>query len=413
MKKKQMQLARLLLFLSLVLIVLHATCRAVPARHIRIAAGPEGGSFYAIALQYKKILERKYYQVEIIPFQNTDEISVKVADDKAHVDIGFVVNDLHGKNTDSLISLGEIQLQPIFIFVKRSEEAAGRIQSFADLRGLRLVLPPEKSVTSQTLLSIFALYGVDRGNTSLSFLPLGSGIPQLLQEKFDAGLFILGADSELMAGLAKNPNLALAELKQQTAIVKKFPFLQEVTLPNGIFDLEGKIPARDMKLLAANISVIAKKDLPAATTYALLEAMRQVHRSSGYVNDENEFPKYSSTAIPASEFVNEFYRKGTPWIYSVFPTAAASILDAYLAPLLGIWCLLSIYRFFIQLEKIRSLTLSFLARLLLCWQRWDIRKGRPLSPLARTLAQKIESAIEREEQGLPELLAELKHIRQP
>lgn len=412
MQKNKMQLARLLLFLSLVLIVLYATFKAVPARQIRIAAGPEGGSFYAIALQYKKILEKKYYQVEIIPFQNTDEISAQVADDAAHVDIGFVANDLHGKNTGSLISLGEIQLQPIFIFVNRKEEAAGCIQSFADLRGLRLVLPPEKSVTSQTLLSIFALYGIDRNNTPLSFVPIGSGIPQLVQEKFDAGLFILGAESELMAELAKNQHLALAEMKQQAAIVRRFPFLQEVTLPNGIFDLEGKIPARDVKLLAASISVIAKKDLPPATTYALLEAMWEVHRSSSYVNGENEFPKYSSTAIHTSEFVNEFYRKGTPWIFSTFPVAAASILDAYLAPLLGIWFLLSIYRVFIQLEKIRSLTLSFLAHLLLCWLRWGIRKGRPLSPLARFLVEKVESAIEREEQGLPEVLAELKHLKQ-
>ncbi|WP_211464635.1 TAXI family TRAP transporter solute-binding subunit [Collimonas silvisoli] len=412
MQKDMLRLARLLLCLGLIFIVLYATFSAVPSRQIRIAAGPEDGSFYAMALQYKKILEKKSYRVDIVSFQNTDEISAEVADSTKHIDIGFVANDLQGKSQANLISLGEIQLQPIFIFINRKVETERSILSLADLRGLSLVLPPEKSVTSQTLLSIFAAYGIDQRNTLISFLPLNIGVTRLAREEFDGGLFILGAESELMAELGKNKKFVLVELAQQSAIVKKFPFLQKVTLPNGIFDLKGKIPGGDVKLLAANISVVAQKKLPPATTYALLEAMREVHRNSNYVSNADEFPKYRGIAIQTNDLVSDFYRNGTPWIFSTFPIAIASILDAYLAPLLGLWFLLSIYRVFIQFEKIRSLTLFFLAHLLIFWTRWHIRNGRPLSTRVRFLLEKIEFAIKREERGLPMLLAEIRHIKQ-
>ncbi|HEV3106326.1 MAG TPA: hypothetical protein VGZ01_11615, partial [Trinickia sp.] len=193
------------------------TLHALPSRTIRIAAGPVGGSFYETALQYKTIVEHQGYRAEIVPFQNTDEIGAHVADSSQHFDIGFVAGN-QGKGSEQLISLGDVQLQPIFIFETRQAAATRPVKAFSDLRGMKLVLPPERSLTSRTLLSIFALNGIDKENTHIEFTPLDDGIARLKKGEFDAGLFILAADSKLMADLAMDAGLVMVDPTQQQAI---------------------------------------------------------------------------------------------------------------------------------------------------------------------------------------------------
>jgi TRAP-type uncharacterized transport system substrate-binding protein len=412
MKKISFKYHGFMLGMAIFLVMLYAALSAIPSNHIRIAAGPIGGSFYGIAQQYEKILREKGYQVEIVPFSNTDEIAANLANRKKKFDAGFVANGLEGKNAESLISLGEIQLQPIFIFVNKTRAAARHISSVADLRGMSLVLPPERSVTSQTLVNVFSLYGINRSNTNINFVDLGEGITQLKQGKFDAGLFILAADNDSVLDLANHPDINLVQLGQQAAIVKKLPYLKKVNLPAGIFNLQKEVPPQKTELLAASISLAARKDLPSATLYALLEAMREVHGKSSYVNDANDFPKYSGSSLHDEDRIKEFYKNGTPWIFSNFPMVVSSIVDAYLAPLLGVWFFLSIFGVVVQLEKIRYLSLVVAAYMSVIWMRWRAKQGWPPSQHNRVLLEKLRAAIVAKGSGISSLLREMELIEQ-
>lgn len=405
---KKMKRPQALLSMAVLAILVYATAHALPTRHIRIAAGPVDGSYYEAALQYKRLIEAKGYQVEIVSFGNTDEIAAHVADDHEHFDIGFVAESRGGRSSGKLMSLGDIQLQPIFIFENRRIGATRPITSFADMRGMTLVLPPERSLTSRTLLRIFSLSGIDTQNTHIEFLPLNEGITRLKQGRFDAGLFMLGADSDLMADLAKNPDLIMAQVVQRNAIAKKLTYLKEVKLPAGIYDLEHNIPAHDVDMLAATISVVARRALPPATTYAVLEAMREVHRKSSYVNGTGDFPRYSGNAGQTGGLVDDFYLNGVPWIYSHLPVEFASVIDAYLAPLLALWLVTSALSVISKLEEMRFFAMVALARVALWWVHWRSRKGVALSSRTRSVIGKIESGIAKENDGIHDLLIELR-----
>ncbi|WP_431767189.1 hypothetical protein [Paraburkholderia sp.] len=392
--------------------LVYATVHVLPSRHIRIAAGPVGGSFYETAVEYRKIIEQKGYRVEIVPFQNTDEIGADVADDRRGLDIGFVAEDLGAKASDKLMSLGDIQLQPIFIFENSRTAATRPIHAFSDLRGMTLVLPPERSLTSRTLLGIFALNDIDRQNTHIEFLPLDQGIDRLKHGAFDVGLFILAADSDLMADLARDPNLTIVQIAQQTAITKKLTYLKEVSLPAGIFDLAHDLPAHDVGMLAATISVAARRDLPPATTYAVLEAMREVHRRSSYVNRSDEFPRYSGNVDLAESRVDDFYRNGTPWTYAHFPAALASVVDGYLAPLLALWVAAGVVNVIAELERVRFFFMVVFARAVLWWMRWRARSGSTPSRAMLAVVRKIETALAKEDHGMHDLLAQLREAVQ-
>ncbi|MFD1560973.1 TAXI family TRAP transporter solute-binding subunit [Paraburkholderia silviterrae] len=371
--------------------VVYATVHVLPDRLIRIAAGPIGGSFYDTALQYRRIVEARGFRVDIVPFQNTDEIYQKVADPSEHLDVGFVSEDLNKASDASLVSLGDIQLQPIFFFVNRNAEHGQAIRSFTDLRGLSIVLPPQRSLTSRTMKSILALYGIDATNTRIDFFPLSEAIARLKRGDYEAGLFILGADSQMIADLAEDANLELVQPAELEAIAKKLGYLKVVTLPAGVLDLARHIPDHDVSMLAATISVVAKQDMSAATQYALLEAMQEVHRGGSYVNRSGEFPRYAGNAGPVADTVAGFYRNGTPWIYAHFPSGLASVVDAYLAPLLALSFIFSALHIVTEFEGLKKFALLSVARVLV----WRLRRqrGAGVPPGARTmaLARLIES----------------------
>lgn len=393
-------------------VVAYAVARALPPSHIRIAAGPVGGSFYQTAAEYRKIVERKGYRVEIVPFQNTDEIGAEVRDPREHFDIGFVAGAPDSSPGNDLMPLGEIQLQPVFVFQNRRLAETHPIRAFADLRGMAVVLPPERSITSRTLLDVFALSGITRQNTPIAFLPLDQGIARLKQGGYDAGLFILGAESDLMASLAKDPDLRMVPLSQQQAITKKLPYLTQVDLPAGVFDVARNVPAHDVPMLAATITVVARPDLPPATAYALLEAMREVHRGSGYVNNADEFPRYAGRVDRADNVVDDFYRNGTPWIYTHLPAGLASVFAAYLTPLLALWVLTNALNTIVELGRVRRLLLGACARGALWWVRRRTRRGAIASPREQIVIRGIERAMDKEGRSLHALRTELRDAMQ-
>lgn len=409
---KKITRPKLLLGIATIGALIYAAVSVIPSRHIRIAAGPVGGSFYETAQRYKALIEQQGYRVDIVPFDDTDEIEGKVADAHARFDIGFVAEGREGASNDALMSLGEIQLQPIFIFENRRMAAMRRIDSFADLRGLRLVLPPRHSVTSHRLLSIFAQSGVTERNTPIEFQSLRDAIAHLQQGRFDVGLFILGADSEWMTALAKDPDLTMVQVSQRAALAKKFTYLKEVRMPVGIYDFATNVPDHDVDMLAATIVVSARRDLPPATVYAVLEAMRKVHRKGDYVNGPDEFPRYSGSLDRAEELVDDFYRHGVPWIYSHLPIALASIVDAYLTPLLALWFITNVLHVISEIKRIRVFALVVCVRGAMWWIRHCRKQGVAPSERVNSLIQRVDAGMARESRGPRELLAELRDARQ-
>jgi hypothetical protein len=230
----------------------------------------------------------------------------------------------------------------------------------------------------------------------------------LKQGAFDVGIFILAADSDLVADLAKDPNLVMIEVAQRDALAAQLPYLSEVSLPAGIYDLSHNIPPRDTKLLAATISVVARRDLPPANAYAVLEAMREVHRRRTYVSDAGAFPRYSGNGTQPDRLVDDFYRNGTPWIYSHLPRAVASVLDTYLTPLLALWVVVSALNVVYEMERVRALGHMALAHAAIWWIGRYRRRGAVPPEAALALARKLAAALAPDARGGARVLAQLR-----
>ena len=402
------KIAHALLTAGVIGVLFYAIWRVQPPRHIRIAAGPVGGSFYESAERYKVLMEQDGYRVTVVPLQDTDEIGAKLGDGRDRFDIGFVAADRQSRSEEKWTSLGDIQLQSIFIFENSRTATNKPIHSFADLRGMTVAMPPLHSLTSRTFLHIFAAFGIGAREMKLAFLPMNEELARLKRGEFDAGLFILGADNTLMADLAKDPNLVMVEIGQRDAIARKLPYLQKAVLPAGIYDLARNVPPRDMGVLALTISVAARPGLPPAIAYAVLTAMREVHSGNDFLSGAGEFPRVSGAAGEIDERVDAFYRSGEPWVFAHLPLALACVVDTYLAPLVAVLFLTNAFKVASEFQQIRLFFKIAAARTALWWARRRARSGRPVTMHLLKILRSLASSIERDESAVRHLLAELK-----
>jgi TRAP-type uncharacterized transport system substrate-binding protein len=362
---------------------------------IRVAVGPEGGTYDLTAHRYISILKKKGFDVELVHYDNTDEIAQSVDDIASDVDVGFSALNENSKEFRHLVSLGEIEIQPIFIF-SRNTAYRGGISTFADLRGSSLVLPPERSVTSQAMLEIFQKFRVDRQNTKITFLPLKDAIDSLRAGRFDAGLFILSADNPYIVDLAVNTNLTMNSIGGIDSLVKKFSFLRRTVLPTGIYDLERTIPKTDVALVATGISVVVKKSLPPASVYALLEAMSEEHRQATYVSQSGEFPTSAGSALTVHPLARDYYRSGTPWMFSNLPPGLANLIDRYLVALLAFWFLVGLRQRFEEAVSLRFYLMHVLCGVALRWMERSLEQRKQLSEMQRWGLEKVMHWIDRD-----------------
>jgi TRAP transporter TAXI family solute receptor len=373
-------------------LVVWAVLRGLPPRSVTIETGAVGGSYYEEALQYKAVLERQGFQVALKVQPDSLNIIGDVENGVDGAEIGFTAQAVRREAFPHVASAGATELQPLFIFARMP---AGKATSPADLRGMRIVMLPEHSATAEAGLQILAMFGVDRTNSRITFMPLLDAAAALRAGQADAGLFMLSPGNATITTLATDPALSLVPIEENLAITRRMPFLRPATLPRGSYDLYPGIPAADVKLVAAMVNVVVRKDISPAVLYTLLGAMVDVHHSATMINDSGDFPTIAGLDLPVHPLAIQYAVSGLPWDYRNLPLRVASLLNQYL--IFGIALLLSIEIY--KAGKYFGELLQFLGddamlRILIRIER-AAKKGHPIQGVRLLLVQSLERGLMR------------------
>lgn len=373
-----------------VLLVVIAVYRALPPSRITIETGPIGGSYYNDALQYKRALQSRGITVDLRPDPDSLEIVNHVEAAANHVRIGFIAQKVDRADFPNTVSLGAIELQPLFIFYSVK---LGEIGTPDSLRGRRIVMPPERSATSEAALNLLRHYDVTPENSMVTFLPIAEAVRALHEGRFDAGFFMLTPRNEFVTSLVADRNLRLLDLRDTVALSRLEPYLRPVVLPRGIYDVESDVPPDDVHMLAATVNVVARKDAPAAVLYPLLAAMADVHHHSSLINNAGDFPNLIDISLPADPLATQYEKSGMPWIYRTLPLWLASLIDSYFVIGVILVLVVELYRSFRYLmELIDFLFEHMWLRILLRIERHS-RDGGQLGRIDRKLVDVAESAL--------------------
>lgn len=297
-----------------------------PPRVLTIETGPVGGSYHQAALRYAQFLGQRGIQVDIRPQPNSMEIVRNVADPKSSIDVGFVAQDVSDMAGHPVVTAGQIQLQPLFIFASAE---LGRRSVLDNLRGRRIVMPPEDSATSDAAVKVLALYDITAENSSFTFMPLADAAKALQAAKFDAGIFMLAPENATIKALAADTSLRLMPYTEGRAVANHLPFLRPVHMPRGIYNIADVIPPHDTPMVAATVGVVIKDTLHPYLVYSLLEAMSALHRAPTYLSAPGEFPTLDGAQLPAHPLAQSYYKSGVPWTYRELPAWLASMIEQY------------------------------------------------------------------------------------
>jgi TRAP-type uncharacterized transport system substrate-binding protein len=353
---------RLIAIVAGVAIILAAALYARPPYTLTIETGPEGGSYYQAAQRYQKILAARGVTLQLRPKPNTLDIARDVGRPGSGVDAGFIAQDVSSLKDTAVFSIGQIELQPLFIFANAE---LGRRSTLDDLRGRKIVMPPSNSATSDATIRLFQLYDITQQNSFFTFMGLADGVKDLRAGRFDAGVFMLAAENPAIRELAADSSLHLIHVAEVKAIANHLPFLRPVVLPRGIYNIADSIPPNDTAMVAAPVGVVVRRDLHPYLVYSLLEAMTKVHRDPTFLSNAGEYPTITGSQLTVHPLAGQYYRTGTPWAYSELPPWPASALYEYQLVIVGVFLLSAIFISAKYLTEMIGLALESIALLIL------------------------------------------------
>jgi TRAP transporter TAXI family solute receptor len=329
----------LILITAIVIVAAYWYVRPAPPNTITMITGPPGSVFQRTAEKYRKILARNRVNLRILPSEGSLENLKKLNDPAVRVDVGFVQGGVSaGVSADKLVSLGSVFHEPLVIFY-RSAAPLDRISGFD---GKRIAIGQEGSGAHTLALILLKANGIVPGGASTLLSISGEDAAQaLIEGKIDAA-FLMGdsAAPQAMRRLMRTAGVRLLDIAQADAYTRRYPYLNKLDLPMGVFDFDNNVPSRDIHLIGPTVELVARESLHPALSDLLIETAREVHGGASLLQRAGEFPAPLEHEFRISEDVRRFYTSGKGFFYRNLPFWMASLADRALVFLVPVIVLL-------------------------------------------------------------------------
>jgi TRAP-type uncharacterized transport system substrate-binding protein len=299
-----------------------------PPDTLTITTGPEGSSFWNAAQKYKAILARNRITLNVVPSEGSAENLKRLADPHSKVDVGFVQDGVApGSVPAGLMSLGSVAYVPLAIFYH-----GPTVTRLSEFKGLRLAIGAEGSGTRELALALLKANGIEPGGAT-KLLPLSGddAAEALVSGQVDAA-FLTGdsAQPPVMGKLYRTPNVQFYNFTQAEAYARRFPYLTQIHLPMGAFDLGKNLPSAPIQMVAPTEELVARDSLHPALSDLLIEAAREVHGKANVMQHAGEFPAPLAHDFPISDDAARYYKSGKSFLYRILPFWIASLADRLL-----------------------------------------------------------------------------------
>jgi TRAP-type uncharacterized transport system, periplasmic component len=329
----------LVLITAIVIMAAYWYVRPAPPNTITIISGPPGSVFQRTAEKYRKILARNGVKLRILPSEGSLDNLKKLNDPAVRIDVGFVQGGVStGISVDKLVSLGSVFHEPLAVFYR----SAVPMDRISDLNGKRLAIGREGSGSHALALILLKANGIEPGGaTTLMDLSGEDAAQALIEGKVDA-VFLMGdsAAPPIMRKLLRTAGIRLLDIAQADAYIRRFPYLNKLDLPMGVFDFDKNIPSRDIHLIGPMVELVARDNLHPALSDLLIETAREVHGGASLLQRAGEFPAPLEHEFRISEEVRRFYSSGKGFFYRSLPFWLASLADRTLVFLVPVVVLL-------------------------------------------------------------------------
>ena len=294
-----------------------------PPRTITIGTGSPEGAYHDYAKTYKKLLAQDGIELKLKNTAGSAENLKLLETETGGVDIAFVQGGLkHLAQTDTLVSLGSLFFEPLWIFHRNGFE----LKRLPDLRGLRVAVGEEGSGTRILATHLLDLNDINKENTRLLSIGHQKAADLLLNGGLDVAIFVSTHRASYVLQLLKSRSVKLIGVERAEAYALRYHYLYVLKLPEGVLDFRDNIPPADLTLAAPTTQIVVRSDLHPALIDLLLMAARKVHQKGGGFEREGEFPSPKYSDFELSEEAERFYQTGPTFLQRYLPFWVATFL---------------------------------------------------------------------------------------
>jgi TRAP transporter TAXI family solute receptor len=228
---------------------------------IVIATGPESGTYHAMGLALKRVLEGtgQFKSVELRVTDGSVDNMALIGVRGGPVDLAFVQGDASPSTNARLIT----SLYDEVLHILMTASSAERIKTIYDLEGARVSLGGAGSGTRELAQRVLRHFGVNVGQ-DLVLAPLETAAA-LAQESIDAAFLLSAIPSELVSGLAERDKIRFISLGEAQdlgdeahALELVFPGVLRDTIPRSTYV---RLPRRAIHTVRVAAMLVARADL--------------------------------------------------------------------------------------------------------------------------------------------------------
>jgi TRAP-type uncharacterized transport system substrate-binding protein len=300
-----------------------------PPKRLTIAAGQAGDGTTQMALRYRERLAALGIDANILTQTHARQALQLLQSEPPAADMalasGLHAAKLYGHtptlaNADKLQALAVIEREPLWIFTRTP--LMTRLQ---ELRGLKLGVASDDALASSAMGVLLQHARLTPSDVQILKIPHGQLANQLIDGKLDAVFLQASAANDSVRVLTRSPYIQILGLDQVRSLVEREPRLRPFVLPQGVIEMRGDIPPRDLTMVSADLHLVIQPSMHPALQRALLDVASQLHERPSFLQRQGEFPRVSNMDFPASPEAQSAMHSSKPWLEQLLPYGWAQL----------------------------------------------------------------------------------------
>lgn len=310
-----------------------------PPRTLVMTTGGESGGYHGFALALKERLNEDGLTLELRTSSGSVENLKRLTDGSGEVQLGLIQSGttdlLDAHQLNQLEGLAAIYHEPLWLFQRRD----ANISRLVDLQGRKVSVGSLGSGTWSVVRSVFSQLGEQAGEEDIAAgnwqrLSARDSANALHAGELDAAFFVLPVDNATVRELLADPDLELVDLAQTEALAARLPFLDTLSIPEGLLDLPRNIPAQRTALLSPVATLVINEAFHPALASLVLQATADVLRHGSLLDPPGAFPSALPMELELSGEAAYYHEHGVPILQRYLPFWIASIADRYVVLLI-------------------------------------------------------------------------------
>ncbi|WP_037472160.1 TAXI family TRAP transporter solute-binding subunit [Simplicispira psychrophila] len=303
-----------------------------PPQQVTLATGPAQSAYEAFGRHYQQVLATEGIEVQLLPSEGSSANLQLLRDGRA--DVAFVqggTSELQAADQEKLTSLGSLFVEPVWIFYHtkalHQRRPSGVLDALPQLRGLRVNVGTVGSGVPTLMAKLLDANHIETNELQLSQLEQTPATVAFLAGQLDALVFASAPESSMVQMLLQTPGVGLMDFPQHEAYGRRFAFLTPVTLPRGVVDLAGNLPAQDVRLIAPTTALLAREGTHPALLQLLAQNAQKLHSGAGWFNRAREFPNTHHTELPIAAEAERAINEPVPLLQRYMPFWLANLVQ--------------------------------------------------------------------------------------